>query len=82
MVTHQQHDEEDGGPGDRPWQLEHHLRVGEEDESRSALDHVGHADSFLHGDVAEDGEGHAAGQEASERVHHARDEGVPVRHRE
>lgn len=75
--SYHQHGEEDSRPGGGTWQLENHLRVREEDKSWSALHHVGHLCALLLGDVAQDREGHTAGQQTRHRVHYTSDERVP-----
>jgi len=76
--SYHQHKEEDCRPGGSTWQLENHLRVREEDKSWSTLHHVRHFCTLLLSNVAQDREGHTAGQQTCHRVHYTSDERVSV----
>lgn len=74
--AHHQHGEEDGSPGRSAGQLQDHLRVCQEHKPGTTLDHLGYVSALLQGDVAQDGECDAAGQQTGQRVHYTSDDGV------
>lgn len=74
--THHQHGEEDGRPGRSAGKLQDHLRVCQENEPGTTLDHLGYVSALLQSDMAQDGESDAAGQQAGQSVHYASDDGV------
>jgi len=76
-ATYNKHDEEDRRPDGCSGEFEHHLRVGEKDEARAALDDLRHLRILLQGDVTQDGKGHAPSQQGRQRVHDACDNCVP-----
>lgn len=75
--TYNEHDEEDRRPNGCTREFEHHLRVGEKDEPRTAFDNLRHISVLLQGDVTQDGKGHAPSQKRRQRVHNTCDDCIP-----
>ncbi len=77
-TENEQHDKEDDGPENRAGQLEHQVRVREENKSGAGVDDIVNRRLLHMSHVAEDGKDEHAGDETRSRVHHARDHGVLV----
>merc|ERR1719376_247618 len=74
----EQHQEEEARPKTGGIQLQHHLWVDEECQSRSGFDDVSDFDSFFVRHVSQDGEDDGGGEEGGEGVDAADGDGVAV----